>query len=67
MSNELVHWQKSSFSGNVGPECVELGRQRNHLALRESDAPATVIRTSQRRAAALLHATKSGVFASLTD
>jgi len=38
-----VEWQKSSFSGASGEECVELAHTTPHLLLRESEAPDDVL------------------------
>ncbi|MEU9286965.1 DUF397 domain-containing protein [Streptomyces sp. NPDC048275] len=38
-----VQWQKSSFSGAGGENCVELARAEPHLFLRESDVPGEVL------------------------
>ncbi|MFJ9962909.1 DUF397 domain-containing protein [Streptomyces avermitilis] len=38
-----VQWQKSSFSGVEGGNCVEVARSEPHPLLRESDAPGDVI------------------------
>ncbi|MFD7133662.1 DUF397 domain-containing protein [Streptomyces sp. NPDC059894] len=46
-------WQKSSFSGDdANRDCVEVTAAPDALLLRESDAPATVLRTTP----ACLHA-----------
>ncbi|MFC4505925.1 MULTISPECIES: DUF397 domain-containing protein [Streptomyces] len=36
-------WQKSSFSGVDGEDCVEVAHAAPHVLLRESDSPATVL------------------------
>lgn len=38
-----VQWQKSSFSGAGGENCVEVAHAESHLSLRESDAPGEVL------------------------
>jgi hypothetical protein len=38
-----IQWQKSSFSGAGGENCVELARAKTRLLLRESDAPEDVL------------------------
>lgn len=38
-----VQWQKSSFSGVEGGNCVEVAHAEAHLLLRESDAPTDVL------------------------
>ncbi|QES42334.1 DUF397 domain-containing protein [Streptomyces sp. PA5.6] len=54
-----TQWQKSSFSGVEGPNCVELARVNGHLLLRESDDPDTVIATTPARLNALVRWQKS--------
>ncbi|MEU7244391.1 DUF397 domain-containing protein [Streptomyces sparsogenes] len=58
-----AHWRKSSFSG-TGPDnnCVELAPADGAIHLRESEDPATVIRTTPRPLAAFIRAAKAGVF-----
>ncbi|MDX3696112.1 DUF397 domain-containing protein [Streptomyces europaeiscabiei] len=53
----LGNWQKSSLSGfGDGNDCVELAGLSTHLlGLRESDTPATHLRTSPLPLAGLLH------------
>ncbi|MFI7321651.1 DUF397 domain-containing protein [Streptomyces venezuelae] len=41
-----TQWEKSSFSGVEGANCVEVARFEGHLLLRESDDPDTVIATT---------------------
>ncbi|MEU7418142.1 DUF397 domain-containing protein [Streptomyces antibioticus] len=36
-----VQWQKSSFSGAGGENCVELADVESHILLREGESPAT--------------------------
>ncbi|GAA2637796.1 DUF397 domain-containing protein [Streptomyces vastus] len=38
-----VNWQKSSFSGAGGENCIEVARTEAHLLLRESDAPTDIL------------------------
>ncbi|MER5225763.1 DUF397 domain-containing protein [Streptomyces flaveus] len=38
-----VNWQKSSFSGAGGENCIEIARTAPHLLLRESDTPTDVL------------------------
>ncbi|WAL96273.1 DUF397 domain-containing protein [Streptomyces sp. Je 1-369] len=54
-----TQWQKSSFSGVEGPNCVELASVEGHLLLRESDDPDTVIATTPARLNALVRWQKS--------
>ncbi|MEU6555622.1 DUF397 domain-containing protein [Streptomyces sp. NPDC046915] len=49
------NWQKSSFSGSGdGNACVEVAATSATLHLRESDEPATVLKTSTPPMAALI-------------
>ncbi|ARQ70101.1 DUF397 domain-containing protein [Streptomyces marincola] len=60
-----TRWQRSSFSGGTGDNCLELGRAAGRgggLLLRESDAPCAVLITSGARLAALLRGVKAGRF-----
>ncbi|MQY14807.1 hypothetical protein SRB5_49830 [Streptomyces sp. RB5] len=61
MSN-VIQWQKSSFSGANGPNCVELASHDGVILIRESDAPGTVITTSAEKLAAFLKGVKAGEF-----
>ncbi|WP_424889516.1 DUF397 domain-containing protein [Streptomyces sp. XH2] len=58
----MVAWQKSTFSGNEQTnDCVEAAAAGAAIALRESDAPATVVRTTPPAFGALIRAIKAGV------
>ncbi|MCM2427638.1 DUF397 domain-containing protein [Streptomyces sp. RKAG337] len=55
-----LQWQKSSFSGAGGENCVELAAAFNGtVLLREGEAPAVVLRTTPARFAAFLDAIKA--------
>ncbi|MGW2231088.1 DUF397 domain-containing protein [Streptomyces formicae] len=54
-----VQWQKSTFSGAGGENCVEVTRTKSHLLLRESDDPDTVITTTPASLSALARWQKS--------
>jgi hypothetical protein len=56
------HWQKSTYSGGgEGDTCLEIAVVAPHfLGLRESDAPATHLRTTPTPLAGLLHHIKAG-------
>lgn len=60
-TNAEFIWHKSSFS-STGDNCVEIAHLHQGVAIRESDAPDTVIRTSRVRLAALLGGSKAGRF-----
>ncbi|MFD3312142.1 DUF397 domain-containing protein [Streptomyces sp. NPDC058694] len=53
-------WIKSSFSEASGNNCVEVAARRDGIALRESDSPTTVLRTSASALSALLRSTQTG-------
>ncbi|MBA6434005.1 DUF397 domain-containing protein [Streptomyces sp. GMR22] len=56
-----VNWQKSSYSSaGDGNSCIELAFIGTTVALRESDAPRTVLTTSPARLGALLQSIKAG-------
>ncbi|MEI5522658.1 DUF397 domain-containing protein [Streptomyces brasiliscabiei] len=53
-------WQKSTFSdGGEGDTCVELAATPAHIHLRESDTPATHLRTTPTPLAGLLRHIKA--------
>jgi hypothetical protein len=54
-----TQWQKSSFSGAQGEDCVEVALHASGIMMRESDDPATVIRLTPANLEALLTLTKS--------
>ncbi|MGW7048745.1 DUF397 domain-containing protein [Streptomyces avermitilis] len=54
-----MQWQKSSFSGVEGGNCIELARSEPHLLLRESDAPGDVIALAPGGLLALIRQCKS--------
>ncbi|WP_308401613.1 DUF397 domain-containing protein [Streptomyces roseoverticillatus] len=54
-------WQKSTFSGpEQTNDCVEVAAIGGTIALRESDAPATVVRTTPPALSALIRTLKAG-------
>ncbi|MDT0343266.1 DUF397 domain-containing protein [Streptomyces litchfieldiae] len=61
-----VRWQRSSYSGGGGENCVELARCGAGVLLRESDAPRSAVLTSAARLAALLGEVKAGRLDRLT-
>ncbi|MCZ4514153.1 DUF397 domain-containing protein [Streptomyces sp. ActVer] len=54
-----VQWQKSSFSGVEGGNCVEVADHEGQILIRESDAPDTVITAAPARLRGLLRALKA--------
>lgn len=57
-----VQWQKSSFSGVEGGNCVEVSRTGAHVHLRESDTPTDVLAMPPRGLLALIRSLKVGPF-----
>ncbi|MEU2179734.1 DUF397 domain-containing protein [Streptomyces thermolilacinus] len=62
MSASPINWQKSSFSGGGGENCVELAQHDGNIVMRESDDPATIITTSPEKLRAFLLGVKAGEF-----
>ncbi|MEU8351663.1 MULTISPECIES: DUF397 domain-containing protein [unclassified Streptomyces] len=58
-----LKWQKSSFSGAQGPECVEVAEKGGDtLLIRESEEPRTVLAARRASLAGLIAGMKSGDF-----
>ncbi|MFP8907241.1 DUF397 domain-containing protein [Streptomyces atacamensis] len=57
-----IQWQKSSFSGGGGENCVEVARQGDGLLIRESEEPGLVLAASRADLAAFIAGTKAGEF-----
>ncbi|MFE1149858.1 DUF397 domain-containing protein [Streptomyces albidoflavus] len=57
-----IKWQKSSFSGGNGEDCVEVAPHEGGIVLRESDRPDQVITTTRAKLAAFLAGVKAGEF-----
>ncbi|WP_030542384.1 DUF397 domain-containing protein [Streptomyces albus] len=57
-----VHWQKSSFSGAEGPNCLEIAGVPGGLLIRESDVPGTVLEVGRAALAGLVAGVKAGEF-----
>lgn len=66
MSNE-IKWQKSSFSGGGGEQCVEAALHNGDIVMRESDEPDLVITTSREKLAAFILGVKAGEFDHLVN
>ncbi|MET7363538.1 DUF397 domain-containing protein [Streptomyces sp. NPDC005562] len=49
-----VQWQKSSFSGAGGENCVELAPQDPRITLRESETPDDTLTVTPKALAALI-------------
>ncbi|MFC5145438.1 DUF397 domain-containing protein [Streptomyces aureoversilis] len=57
----MTTWQKSTYSGNGdGNDCVEVAAVGDTLALRESDTPRSVVRTTPPALGALIRTLKAG-------
>ncbi|MFI2210247.1 DUF397 domain-containing protein [Streptomyces sp. NPDC020141] len=65
--SEPIRWQKSSFSGGNGPNCLEIAHQDDSVLLRESNTPTTVITTDRAKLAAFIQGVKAGEFDHLLD
>ncbi|NUP38662.1 MAG: DUF397 domain-containing protein [Streptomyces sp.] len=64
--SESLKWQKSSYSGAGGENCVELARRADTTLIRESDDPRVVVSTTPMHLAAFVAAVKAGDFDHLT-
>lgn len=64
---ESLQWQKSSFSGAGGENCVEVARTEPAILLRESDDPRTAITATSAQLAALIGAIKDHRFDELNS
>ncbi len=53
-------WQRSSFCGGGGNNCVEVAATTHRVALRESDSPAEVITTERSALRALVLGLRAG-------
>ncbi|THA28142.1 DUF397 domain-containing protein [Streptomyces sp. A0958] len=60
--NTEIEWQKSSFSGGGGEQCVEVAQQAGQILMRESDDPDAVTTTSRAKFAAFIEGVKAGEF-----
>ncbi|MFI1413811.1 DUF397 domain-containing protein [Streptomyces sp. NPDC020707] len=54
-----VRWQRSSFSGDGGNNCVEVAATTNGVALRENDSATEVLATSQGALLSLIRGIKT--------
>ncbi|MEU4198398.1 DUF397 domain-containing protein [Streptomyces sp. NPDC045470] len=55
-------WQKSSFSGAGGENCVEIATRGEAIFIRESDEPNVITVADRSKFAALLAGVKAGEF-----
>ncbi|MFG2414306.1 DUF397 domain-containing protein [Streptomyces goshikiensis] len=60
--NSEFDWQKSSFSGGGGEQCLHVAKHRGEILLCESDDPASIITTSPEKLAAFIAGVKAGEF-----
>ncbi|MCX4818347.1 DUF397 domain-containing protein [Streptomyces sp. NBC_01142] len=60
--NSEINWQKSSFSGGGGEQCLYVGKHQGEIVLCESDDPASIITTSPEKLAAFILGVKNGEF-----
>ncbi|MGW1277956.1 DUF397 domain-containing protein [Streptomyces tsukubensis] len=60
--NSEIKWQKSSFSGGGGEQCVELAENAGAILMRESDDPEVIVKTSPEKLAAFIAGVKAGEF-----
>ncbi|MCM2389006.1 DUF397 domain-containing protein [Streptomyces albipurpureus] len=62
-----IQWQKSSFSGGNGPDCVEIASHEDTILIRESDTPTDIITTDRAKLAAFIQGVKAGEFDHFLD
>ncbi|MEU5331041.1 DUF397 domain-containing protein [Streptomyces parvus] len=60
--NSEIKWQKSSFSGGGGEQCVELAENAGAILMRESDDPEVIVQTSPEKLRAFIAGVKAGEF-----
>lgn len=60
--NAHIHWQKSSFSGGGGENCLEVAHRDDDIVIRESDDPGFILTTTLERFRAFLLGAKAGEF-----
>ncbi|MFE6718950.1 DUF397 domain-containing protein [Streptomyces albidoflavus] len=65
--SDAITWQKSSFSGGNGEDCVEVALHAGAILMRESDEPGEVIATSPAKLAAFIAGVKAGEFDHLVN
>ncbi|MEU8758557.1 DUF397 domain-containing protein [Streptomyces sp. NPDC048659] len=62
MSASPIKWQKSSYSGGGGENCIHLAEKDGAILMYESDDPAVKVRTSRENLAAFIAGVKAGEF-----
>ncbi|MEV8414777.1 DUF397 domain-containing protein [Streptomyces niveus] len=65
--NPEITWQKSSFSGGGGEQCVEIAENNGDILMRESDDPNAITTTSREKFAAFIAGVKAGEFDHFTN
>ncbi|WP_457516250.1 DUF397 domain-containing protein [Streptomyces sp. TE33382] len=65
--NAEIEWQKSSFSGGGGEQCVEIAEHAGQILMRESDVPGAVTATGRAQFSAFIAGVKAGEFAHLAQ
>ncbi|MCY0921365.1 MULTISPECIES: DUF397 domain-containing protein [Streptomyces] len=61
-ATDPINWQKSSFSGGGGENCVEVALHEGEIVMRESDEPGSTIKTSREKMSAFIAGVKNGEF-----
>ncbi|MFF4352219.1 DUF397 domain-containing protein [Streptomyces sp. NPDC001530] len=61
-STHVIRWQKSSFSGVDGEDCVELAHHGGRTLIRESDSPGDVLAVLPHSLAFLIRGAKTHSF-----
>ncbi|MCT9090573.1 DUF397 domain-containing protein [Streptomyces sp. ASQP_92] len=62
-----INWQKSSFSGGGGENCVEAAPHEGNIVLRESDIPGVVVTTTPTKFLAFVLGVKAGEYDHLIE
>ncbi|MGW8767661.1 DUF397 domain-containing protein [Streptomyces sp. NPDC055815] len=63
MSASPIKWQKSSFSGGGGENCIHVAEnETGAILIHESDEPGVVVTTTRENLAAFIAGAKNGEF-----
>ncbi|QKW50634.1 DUF397 domain-containing protein [Streptomyces buecherae] len=57
-----IKWQKSSFSGGGGEQCLELANAAGEILVRESDDPNVILKTTPAKLRAFIQGVRAGEF-----
>ncbi|MFF5720211.1 DUF397 domain-containing protein [Streptomyces buecherae] len=57
-----IKWQKSSFSGGGGEQCLELADDAGEILVRESDDPNVILKTTPTKLRTFIQGVKAGEF-----